>query len=218
MKKEVKENPYLSARRKWNEVTGDHIQAARNWRNFAIGSGVVSIASLAVIGLLSSQQKVVPYIIELNEHSEPVRIFRAEPSSPSTSQIKAALRSWIVGVRTVYVDRRAQQDMIVAAYAMTAPDSAAYGSLAEYHRENNPYAISQERTVEVAVNSVMPVSDDSWRIEWTETTKELSGRVVSTKPWQATATIRVIPPTEEKQIMVNPVGVYVENYSWAARL
>lgn len=218
MKKEIKENPYLSARRKWNEVTSDHIQAARNWRAVAISGNLVAIACAAGLIYVSSQQKVVPYIVELNEHSEPVRISRAEAINPSSSQIKAALRSWIVGVRTVYVDRRAQQDMIAAAYAMTAPDSAAYGSLAEYHKENNPYSISQEKTVEVAVNSVMPVSDDSWRIEWTETTKELSGRVVSTKPWQAVAMIRVIPPTEEKQIMVNPVGVYVENYSWAARL
>jgi type IV secretion system protein VirB5 len=108
--------------------------------------------------------------------------------------------------------------MIITTYAMTAPGSLAYGALSDYQKANDPYQLSQQNTVEVAVNAVMQLSEETWRIEWTETRRQLSGKVLDSKIWQATATVSIIPPTEESQVLLNPVGVYVNNFSWAQRI
>lgn len=213
------ETPYLSARREWNERYGDYISAARNWRLAAIGSIGVALVCSGGLVAVSLQHKVVPYAVEFNAHHEPVRITRTDVMAhPTTNQIRASLRLWLIGARTVYVDRRAQQDRIDTTYAMTLPDSAAFQSLADYHREHNPYERSQSETVEVVVNAVMPVSDETWQVEWTETVKKPSGRVVSIKAWQGSITIAVVPPTTDGQIMVNPTGLYVKQFSWTERI
>lgn len=213
------ETPYMSARREWSERYGDYIKAAHHWRLAAIGSiGVALVCSGGMVAL-SMQQKVVPYAIEFNEHHEPVRVIRAdEMRHPDAHQIKAALRTWIIGARAVYLDRRAMRDMLVSTYAMTQPGSSAYGALTSFHKEHDPYKISQDKSVEVAVNAVMQISADSWRIEWTETSRQLSGRVADSRVWQATATVSILSPSDESQILLNPIGMYVSSFDWSGRV
>lgn len=212
-------NPFLDARRAWNEHSGATVQNSRNWRLMAVSSSLGVIGLLIILGVVLSQQKIVPYVVELNGHSEAVRVVRADVmAQPSTNQIRAALRTWIIGARTVYGDFRAGKNQIDTAYAMTMLDSPAYRTLVEFHRENNPYERAQKETVEIAVNAVVAVSDNTWQIEWTETTKQISGRVLGTKAWQGSFTVAISPPTEESQILVNPIGVYVRQFSWTQRI
>jgi type IV secretion system protein VirB5 len=118
----------------------------------------------------------------------------------------------------VYGDKRAQQSLIDTTYAMTLPNSSAYQTISEFHSANNPYARSGKETVDVAVNSVLLADGTTWRIEWTETTKQLSGRIIDTKSWQATATVITVPPNNEQELLLNPVGVKVKQFSWQPRL
>lgn len=219
IKKGAPETPYLAGRREWNERYGSYIKRENNWRLAALGS--IAVALMAVSGLVwvSGQAKVVPYAVQLNGNNEVVRVQRADVASrPNANQMRAALRNWVIGARTVYVDLRAEQALVDATYAMTLPDSPAYQNLATYHRESNPYTRAANETVEVEVKAVVPVSDETWQVEWTETTKQRSGKVVDTKQWQGTFTVLISPPTNEAQIMVNPLGIYVRQFAWTTRL
>ena len=60
------ENPYLAARQEWNERYGTYVREARVWRIV----GIISLA-LALIGFsyalyLSTEVKLVPYIVEVD--------------------------------------------------------------------------------------------------------------------------------------------------------
>lgn len=211
--------PYFNARREWNERYGDYIDNANSWRVGALAA-IVCCIILAIGNVYqSTQNKIVPYIVETNAHNEVTRVQRADVAArPTNNQIVATLRNWLIGARTVYVDLRAQQTIVDSTYAATLPDSQAYQSLANYHRENNPYSRAANETVEITVNAVVPVSEESWQIEWTETVRQRSGKIVSTKQWQGTFTIIIVAPTDEAQIMVNPLGVYVRQYAWTIRL
>lgn len=209
---------HIEARGSFNEMYAMYIRAARQWKMAAAGSLAVAIISSGGLVAVSLQHKVVPYAVEFNEHAEAVRVTRVgEMAQPTDNQIRAALRTWIVDSRTVYVDRRAQENLFKTAYAMTLPGSAAYKALYAYHTANNPYEIAEKATIAVVVNSIRPISDRTWLIEWTETTNERSGRVIDSRVWQGSVTVAIVPPTDEGQIFVNPVGMYVENYSWGAR-
>jgi len=213
------ETPYLAARREWNERYSSYIAAANNWRIVALGS--IAIAILAVVGLVlvSSQHKIVPYAVEFDGNGEVTRIARATAAStPNERQMIAALRNWLIGARTIYTDLQAQKSLIDQTYAMTYPDSACYQTLATFHRDKNPYRRSANETVEVTVNAVMPITSSTWQIEWTEVTKQRSGQIIDTKQYQGSITTILSAPTNEAQIMINPLGIYAQQCTWTVRL
>ncbi|APH57195.1 Conjugal transfer protein trbF [Granulibacter bethesdensis] len=212
-------SPYIAARREWNERYGEYIKKAKTWRLtafFALGIAFVAVGGLVSV---SMQSRVVPYIVSLNGHNDVVRVERAEIlKQPDSNVIAAALANWVIGARTIYTDGQAMKNLIDTTYAMTLPQSAAYQALASYHREHNPYILSSSENISVQINLVVPVSNESWEVEWTETTKSPSGKVISTKDWKATLTISLAPPTDPQQIMLNPLGIYVRQFAWSSRL
>lgn len=217
--KEIK-SPYLDdARGAFNEMYGSYVRAAKQWRWGCFGALTVLGISVAGNVMQISQQKIVPYAVEFNEHAEAVRITRVdEMAQPNEGQIRAALRNWIFGARTVYVDRRAQDNIFKTTYAMTLPNSSAYKALYDYHTENNPYQVAETTTIEISVNNIRAIPDSAtWLIEWTETRKDRSGRVLDNRLWNGTATVVIVPPTEESQMMANPIGLFVEQFSWGPR-
>lgn len=213
------DTPYLAARREWNERYGDYINAAYQWRLTAFGSIAVALVSAGGLVAISMQSRVVPYVVETNGNSEVVRVVRADlMQAPNANQIRAALRNWIMGARTVYTDTSATKNLVDATYAMTYPDSPAYRKLSEYHKEHQPYIRAATETVSVEVVAAIPVSENSWQIEWTETTRQASGKLLGTEQWQATITLVIAPPTNAEQIMRNPLGLYVRQFDWTPRL
>jgi len=213
------DTPYLAARREWNERYGDYIKSAHQWRLAALGSIAVALVSAGGLVAVSMQNKVVPYAVELNGHGEVVQVRRADVlARPDANQIRAALRSWVIGARTVYSDSAAMKALIDQTYAQTFPDSPAYQKLAEYHRANNPYQRAANETVSIDVQVAVPVSDNSWQVEWRETTRQASGKIIDTADWQATITVAISPPTDAEQIMINPIGLYVRQFEWTSRL
>ena len=56
-------NPYLIARREWDERYGSLITRARNWRLVALLCAVAAIMQAAGLIALSMRAKVVPYVV-----------------------------------------------------------------------------------------------------------------------------------------------------------
>lgn len=214
------ETPYLAARREWNERYSDHISTANNWRIAALGSIAVSLILAGGLVWVSGQAKVVPYYVETNSYGEVTRVQRADKAGqPTQKQIKAALRQWVIGARTVYADSRATQEVVNNTYALTFPDSPAYTTLAAYHRDNNPYQRAQKETVEVSWHGASLIGGDTWQIEWTETIKSRTGKLIGDPiTYVATITTRWAAPTEEETITINPYGIYVQQFSWTERV
>jgi type IV secretion system protein VirB5 len=212
-------SPYLAAREEWNERFGSYVKAARDWKRLAYLEGGILLVLVGGFVLLSLQSKVAPYVARVNSAGEVVNVQRADvAATPNTNEIRAALRSWVIGARTVYIDPLAMKSAVDQTYAETLPRSPAYSMLAEYHRANNPYDRAHAEAVAVDVAAVLQVSDRTWQIEWTETTRTATGAPTRVEQWQATTTVVLSPPTDAQQIMVNPLGVYVQQFDWRPRL
>lgn len=212
------QSPYINARREWNERYGSYISRANNWRIAALGA--IAVALVAVFGMfyMSTQQKVVPYAVTTNSRGDITNVQRALlASSPTKLQVAAALRNWVIGVRTVYVDSHAEQRIVNNTYAYTAPASACYRMISDYHRTNNPYERAQNETVDVDVNAVVPISDRSWQIDWTESTRNRNGELESNVQYQGAITTTIAPATTDAQMQVNPLGIFVQECNWTQR-
>jgi type IV secretion system protein TrbF len=211
----VVDSPYLSARREWNERYGDYIARARNWRWAAFGALAVSLVLGVGVAWQAAQSKVVPYVVEVDKLGDAVAVARADRAAPTDMRvIKAQLVAWIVDVRSVSSDPLAQKSALTRSYALTAATATIF--LNDYYRQHSPFG--QTRTVAVSVDAVLPVSNQTYQIQWSEDARGLQGRDIDTTHWIASLTVAFDPPTDERGILSNPLGLYITGISWTQRL
>jgi type IV secretory pathway TrbF-like protein len=214
-------NPYLhsAGRRAYQESHGEYVIAARRWR--LIGMTALIVAALATTGMvmIASQSQVVPYVVKVDRLGTAIAVDRADiASKPDKAVIVAQLARWVMAVRSVWVDAGAQRGLVKEAYAMINARADAYGALNDHMRGHDPFERAKTETIAVEVLSVLPISGDSWRIEWREETRSRDGVRAGAREFQATVTISFNPPRDEATIRANPSGLYINSFSWAERL
>jgi len=212
-------NPYLNARREWNERYGSYIKAARQWKFTAWGALGLSLVLAIGLAVSASQNKLVPYVVAVDKLGSAVAVKRADvPSRPDERVIKAQLARWILNMRSVYVDMAAARQSVYEAYAMINRRGPAYATANEYFKKNAPLLRAQSETVTVEIVSVLPITENTWRVEWQEDTRRRDGVSFGTQQWQAAITTQITPPRDEATLLANPVGLYVESFNWSPRL
>lgn len=211
-------NPYLNARQEWNERYGSYIAQVKAWRLVAILS--LLVAAVAVVGAiwLASQSKFVPYIVEVDGQGKVQTAYVSTKGSKNDVRIiKSQIAQFIRDVRSVSSDRAVQVLAIRRAYAHLNDKLPAYRTVNQWFRENVPFERYQAAgTVEVEVQQILPLSEKTWRVEWTETPKARNG--IAEKPIGMTGTISVIENGEvtDQTLQHNPVGLFIENFEWSA--
>lgn len=89
----------------------------------------------------------------------------------------------------------------------------AQNAINSWYAENNPYEIAQNKLTRTAeVKTILKVSPTVWRVEWEERDSE-KGFPVRAKRWTGIFTIGITPPTALKEVIKNPLGVYIIEYS-----
>lgn len=212
---------YINARQEWAERYGDYVNSANIWRFIAISALLITLISVGGIVYIGSQQKIIPYIVEVDKLGRAMPVSRADLAQPiDTRIIRSTVARWINNTRSVYLDAGAERALIKEAYALTNKNSPAYNKLNEHFRQpkNDPFKRAETETVSVDVQSVLPLSADTWRIEWVEVKRDRKGELISTIPMQATTTINISSPLDEENILTNPLGIFVSDFAWSQRM
>jgi type IV secretion system protein VirB5 len=209
-------NPYLAARREWDERYGEFISRARNWRIVAIISALAGLLATGGMVWLSARSHVVPFVVLIDSLGRPVASGLAEQASIGDDRLRrAVLQEWIEELRMVTTDGIAQRRAIDRVYAHIASGTNAQAFVSEFYRNDPPFKRAQTGSVSVEVKSVLPTSDRSFEVDWIETSRDLYGNVNATDHWKGSFTVALNPPTEERQARVNPLGLYLTAASWA---
>lgn len=207
-------NPYLDGRREWLERYGSYISRAAQWRSFALICLLLLGGSLAGNIIQAMQVKAIPYIVEVDKLGKAAVAYRAEQASETPVRlIQADIASFIINWRTVTADIELQKQMIQRLSYFVA--GSAKGVLKEWFSKNNPYEIAKDnKLVHVEIKSLpLPVSANSWRVEWTETLRTHAGVTIGTQNYEATASIMIKTPGSEAVMLQNPGGVYITSLS-----
>ena len=209
-------NLYLSARREWDERYGDLITRAKNWRAIGLLSMVLAIVQAGGMIALSMRSKTIPYVVAVDALGRQVAAGTADENFTPDDRLKrTALLEWISDLRTVTRDGVAQRKAIERLYSRVAYGSAAVKVVDEFYRNDPPQKRMERESVSVDVESVLPTSDKTYEIEWTETIRDLQGEVQFQNHWKGAFTTAINPPTDEQLVRTNPLGIYVTNASWA---
>ena len=209
-------NPYLAARKEWDERYGGLIKRAQNWRFAAMLALLVAFAEAVVILGVATRPKTVPYVVAVDSLGRVVASGAVERSSPVDQRMKeTALSRWMQDLRGVTSDGLAQRRAIDRVYGMIGSGTVAQTLVTEFYRANQPFDRANKETVQVDVNMILPTTEQTYEIDWTETARDPSGGVVSVGRWKAILTIAVNSPTDENVLQLNPFGIYVMNVSWS---
>jgi len=208
-------NPYLVARREWDERYGSLITRARNWRLLAVLCAATALVQTVGMIILSMRSKVVPYVVAVDSLGRQVAAGAVAETSAADDRLKrAALFEWMGDLRMITADGIAQRKAIDRVYARIANGSQAMTAVNEFYRGDPPQNRAQTETVSVDVQSILATSDTTYQVEWIETVRDLNGKVKSEDHWKGAFTILINPPTDERLIRTNPIGIYVTNASW----
>ncbi|NQY74395.1 MAG: type IV secretion system protein, partial [Candidatus Margulisbacteria bacterium] len=137
-----------------------------------------------------------------------------------TRVIKAQLAYWITRFRSVILDATAQKQAVNQVYRFLAQGDPATSTVSEYFQsQGNPFKRAKTEIVSVDISSVLPISDKSWQIEWTETIRNRQGAKKG-KPIRMKAAIEIliVPPDREQNILINPLGLYIKQIHWTKQL
>jgi len=212
------ENPYINARREWNERYGSYVSRAHTMTLIAVGCLATTVISVSGLAYIGSQSKLVPYVIE-TRNGDPVDIkFPNQTSQNNPLVTKAMLAGWISNIRSVSTDPVVQNKALTRVYALLQNGSSAKTFLDNYYENGgNPYERSTTETVSVEINSILSISPTTWQVEWTEEIRSLSGKKTETLRMQGAITVKYIKPSASL-IYQNPIGIISENISWSQRL
>jgi len=215
-------HPYLNAKRTWNSHVGSLIASRTLWQAVALISLLVAFAAVGGVVYIGSQSKFVPYVVEVNKLGEAMAVAPASQAGKVDQRIvRASVAEYIVNARTVTPDIAMQRRAIFKVYALMNPGSPATRKMTAYlngNPETNPFKRAAKHTVNVEIVSAIPQTSATWQVDWIETQRTRKGEVVG-KPYRMRAMLNVVghpmpPDVSDDQIRLNPMGIYVSDYSW----
>ncbi|MDR3631438.1 MAG: VirB8/TrbF family protein [Desulfocapsaceae bacterium] len=207
-------NPYLNAREEWLERYGSYVSLAAQWRLVAFVCLSIAVISISGNVMQIKQKKIVPYIIEVDKLGNAMAVGRADQLSTSPNHL---IQSQIIGIindwRTVTADVELQKKMINRLSYFTT--GGARNALKQWYTDNNPYTIAKAgKLVHVDIKGLpLPVSNESYRVEWQETVSSQTGIVLEQQNYEAICTVQITPPESDAILMYNPGGIYIKSIS-----
>ncbi len=220
-------NPYLNARRQWNDLMMPLLSSLQLWQFLGIAGLLIALAAVAGIIHIGSQSKFIPYIVEVD------RLGQASAAGPAIAArqtdprvIHACVAEFITDARCVTPDVALQRKAIFRTYAKLMPNDPATTKMNEWlnaTEECSPFKRAAKEMVSAEIKSVLAQTPDTWQVDWVETTRDRQGVIKDAKGkpvnWRALVTVDVAGTkqgtTTEEQIRNNPLGIYVRDFTWS---
>ena len=213
------ENPYLAARQEWNERYGSYVKAAAAWRIVGVTGMLLAVISTSYALYQSSQVKLVPYIVEVDRLGTAVNAgFPQQIEYADARVVRATLGNFMSNFRSVTPDAVVQKGYIDRTYAMLRTSDPATEKINGWFRSNSPFEKARAATVAVEVNNIVPLSNQSYQVDWTEYERDRKGKETGVRRFRAVATVVLTPPQDEAVIRLNPIGLYIRDLDWTAQL
>lgn len=209
-------SPFIAGMDEYMERYGNLTKAAARWRQISLILALLCALCVISVVSMSSSVKSVPFIVQVDRHGYEIAVNPVEPSGVDDRLIISRVGRFINNLRTVLNDDTAQVVYIDFVYKSTPSGSAANKKLMDFYTKNNPLTIAstEKVTILVELKSILPLGDSgkTWRGEWEE--KRINdGVVISTKSYTGIFEIQVTPPSTMKDIIDNPLGIFITDFN-----
>jgi type IV secretion system protein VirB5 len=209
-------NPYVigsEGRKEWNDRYMNMSKGIRSWQIACIVIACIAFGELFVISKMSSESKIKPYVVETNQGvpyaMKPVK----DLDEKDTLIINYAVNQFVINAKSIIADATALKSMLDKVYAYSSGNTL--GFLQDYYSKNNPFDLAARFTVSINIINILPVSKNTWEVNWQETKRNVNGgSVVSITKWVGHFTTS-FGKVNEQYINDNPFGLYITDVSWS---
>lgn len=217
------ENPYLAARRTWNEHIGGVVSQRQTWQVIGILSLLIALTGVGGMIHIGSQSKFIPYVVEVDKLGQTVAAGPVQAASKADPRvIHAAIADFISDSRMVTPDVALQRQAVFRVYSKLSSNDPATPKMNEWLNgspDASPFRRAEKEMVSIEIKTVIPQTPDTWQVEWEETSRDRQGTPKG-KPvtWRALVTVyvaEVTSQTTDEQLRNNPLSVYVRDFSWS---
>jgi len=209
-------NPYFDGRKEWNIRYGSYIKQIEVWKIITFISLLITLMAVAGLIYIGSQNKLIPYIVEVDKVGEVRAVNYAKQTNISEEKvIKYSLAEYIRNFRTIYGDAKIQKDMIFKVYRYLSPSYPAYNMVNAYFKENSPFERLETERVRVKVNSIVKINKGTYQIDWEEVVSDPRGMKLRTDNFKASITMLTVPPSSQADIMKNPIGLFIKEFNFS---
>ena len=197
----------------WNTWLRGSWQSARNWRGlFFLTLGLLGLSNWNT-ARLAERVKVVPYVVEVNETGR-VRGVGVLPQVQDTSAeqrqklFEVMLLRWVEDFRTLTLDVEYEKRKWWNVYAFLTNKSVE--TMAEYVKDTKPLAQVGQITVQVKELVVLPVTERTFQVEWTEGVRDVQLGQEQTTKYKGMFDVLVGEPSDKPEAAQrNPLGLYI---------
>jgi type IV secretion system protein TrbF len=207
--------PYQRAQQEWDERIGSARVQAKNWRLVALL--LIGVVVILAAGLIyqSAKSTVTPYVVEVGSDGLVQAVGPAVRSNytPTRAVFNFFLGQFVTFVRSLPLDPVVAKNQWLSAYAYLRQGAA--NTLNEIALKEKPFEKIGQETVSVQIKNVVPLSPDSYQVRWQEITYSKEGVSNGNRNMTGLFTVEVLPPTDEKRLKANPLGLYIKQFSWA---
>lgn len=223
-KKET-ENPYLNARRTWNEHVGSVVSSRFMWQMIGILCLLITLAAVGGVVHIGSQSKFIPLIFREDAQRNVISVTQADRIGKATVEdYRAAAVNFIENVRTVTPDVALQRKAVFRVYAALSPNDPATAKTNEFlngTEDATPFNRAQKETVSFDLKSALEQLPGSWQVDWLETVRDRQGILKHQTMMRALITLYQAEPTEQvtaEEAIRNPHFIFVRDYNWSKLL
>lgn len=216
-------NPYLNARREWNDHIGSVVSSRQTWQIIGILSLLIALAGVGGMIHIGGKSKFIPYVIEVDSLGQTQASGAIQATTNVDKRvIHSTVTEFIINSRTITPDVAMQRRGILKVYALLSPNDPSTLKMNEWLNgspEKNPFNRATKEMVNIEITSAIPQSPDTWQIDWKETTRDGKGAVIGQPDLRrALVTVYTAAPnhsTTDEDIRNNPLGVYIRDFSWS---
>ena len=209
-------------KKKHIDVRTSMLSTINIWQFVALLSLFGMIGSLAGWYNLASKPKFIPYVVQMDKLKYVYPMMPAAQTVREDPRIKKHyISTFIHSTRTITPDLQLQRKMIFDSYALVNQNAPAFHKLnMQFNPENgqNPFEKSKEFLANVEIESIIPLVGDSWQVEWNEVILQRTGEELAKYRMRATITLKNADldtgNLTEEEMRVNPLGIFVEDFSW----
>jgi type IV secretory pathway TrbF-like protein len=212
--------PYKRAGQEWDDRMGSLAVQAYHWRLacfvLAVGFSVQTAGTI----YLGTLPKAATHVVELDRLGAARYVGPIANASykPGAESIRYYLRQFVHHTRCLTSDTDVLKTWWIVAYRFLTPPAST--ALTTYVQANSPFTRAQEQRVGVEFTALIPLSADTWQVDWREITTDKDGNQISSLNWRATfrVVIRSLDPAKDEIIDDNPLGIFIDEFHWTRLL
>ena len=221
-----RENPYLAARRTWNDQAAANVASRQMWQLIGVLAMLIALAAVGGVIYIGSQSKFIPYVVMVDKLGQAAAVAPAERAAAVDPRVvHYSVASFISDLRMVSPDMALQAKAVKRAYAMLSAKDPANAKATQWLNgtpESNPFSRASREMVSVEITSVLQQTPETWQVDWLESTRDRQG-VLQGAPAKMRALVTVYslaatPQTTEEEVRKNPLNIFVRDFSWTKQV